>query len=189
MSLFDTIVDILSSVASLIAIIAVLVAWYNSTRSSLKVERVVIHRKKDESTYILMVKNRRSHTVEIKNIRCFTHRSYKVEQKNNCAPEFHAELNYEDSPFLSSDSKEIPAEGYTDVRYKAPNYTKDITQLLFSTDTSHGFLLLKCKDIEVVNIGASQTYGIEFGENYQKKYEALIQYYWLKIKYFFRSKK
>ncbi len=189
MRLFDTIVDILSSLASLIAIIAVLVAWYNSARSCLKVVRVVIYRKKDESTYILMVKNRQPHTVQIKNIRCFTRRSYKVEQKNNCAPEFHSSLNYADSLFHSNETKEIAANGYTDIRYMAPNYTKDVTQLLFSMNTSHGFLLLKCKNIELINVGEIKIYGIEFSEDYQSKLKALKQYFWLRIKYFFRKNK
>lgn len=188
MNLFNTVIDTLSALASLIAILVVLAAWFNSIRSPLKVSRVVIHRKKDESTYILLVKNRLSHTVEIKNIRCFTHRNYRVEQKNNCAPEYHPELSYNDSPFISNDTKEILGKGHTDIRYKAPNYTKEINKLLFSMDTSHGFLLLKCKNIEIVNMGSTQVYGLEFVENYDSKYKALKVFFCLKIKYIFRSK-
>jgi len=190
MNMFNTVVDILSAAASLIAILVVLAAWLNSVRSPLTVARVVIHRKKEESTYILLVKNRLSHTVEIKNIRCFTHRNYRVEQKNNCAPEYHPELNYNDSPFISSDVKEILGKGHTDIRYKAANYTKDINQLLCSMDTSHGFLLLKCKNIEIVNMGsgATQVYGLEFVEDFDSKYKALKTFIWLKVKYIFRSK-
>lgn len=189
MNQFNTIVDTLSGAASLIAILAVLTAWFNSVRSPLKVARVVIHRKKDESTYILLVKNRLSHTVEIKNIRCFTRRNYRVEQKNNCAPEYHPELSYNDSPFISKEVKEILGKGHTDIRYTARNYTKDINQLLFSMDTTHGFLLLKCKNIEIVNMGSTQVYGLEFAENYESKYKALKAFLWLKIKYFVKSKR
>ncbi len=78
MNLFSTIVDALSASASLIAILVVLGAWLNNVRSPLKIARVVIHRKEDESTYILLVKNRLSHAVEIKNMRCFTHQHISV---------------------------------------------------------------------------------------------------------------
>ncbi|SMN17390.1 hypothetical protein CRYPA_1575 [uncultured Candidatus Thioglobus sp.] len=188
MNLFSTIVDTLSASASLIAILVVLGAWLNSVRSPLKIVRVVIHRKEDESTYILLVKNRLSHTVVIKNMRCFTHRNYRVEQKNNCAPEYHPELSYSDSPFTSNKEKEILGKGHTDIRYTYTNYTKDINQLLFSMDTTHGFLTLKCKNIEIVSMGSVQTYDLEFVKNYDNKYKALKTFFWLKVKYCFRSK-
>ena len=190
MDIFNTIVNILSAAASLIAILVVLAAWLNSIRSPLKIVRVVVHKKKDESTYILLVKNRLSHTVEIKNIRCFTRRNYRVEQKNNCAPEYHPELNYNDSPFISNEVKEILGKGHTDIRYKSINYTKEINQLLFSMDTSHGFLLLKCKNIEIVNMssGATQVYGLEFVKDFDSKYKALKAFVWLKLKYILISK-
>jgi len=190
MNILSTIVESLSALASLVAILAVLIAWFNSIRSPLKVARIVIHRKKTESTYILLIKNRLSHTVEIKNIRCFTHRNYRVEQKNNCAPEYHPELNYINSPFISSEKKEILGKGHTDIRYTAPNYTKEMNQLLFSMDTTHGFLLLKCKNIEIVEMsGSTQVYGLEVVEDYSSKYKALSFYIWLRIKYLFRAKK
>lgn len=46
-------VDLLSSVASLVAIVSVLVAWYQSRRKPLKIKRVLVHQK-EQSTKIFI---------------------------------------------------------------------------------------------------------------------------------------
>jgi len=101
--------EILSATASIIAIIGVAWGWYKSAQKPLTMDRVVIHKKKEESTYILIVKNRKSYPVEIKSINCYTKHTYKVDQKNNQKPEYSAVLSLSDSPFLCNESFEIGA--------------------------------------------------------------------------------
>ncbi len=115
MDKYKFVVDILSSLASLIAIVTVLWAWISSKRNALKIKRVVIHRSEQTSNYILEVENIKPYPVVIKNTRCFTKPNYKVEQINNCFPSFHKSYSLTDSPFLSDERHTIEANGFTDI--------------------------------------------------------------------------
>lgn len=182
MSLYKNIVEILSSLASLIAIIGVLISWYRSSRKPLKIERVVIHKKETESTYILIVKNRKDYPVEIKSTNCYKKRIYNIEKKNKQEPEYSELLRLTDSLFINSERFEIGANGHTDIRIKGQNINGKVSRLLFSINTSHGYHELWCKSILVVEIGKTEVYGLEHRYEYESKYKARIKYYWLKVK-------
>jgi len=175
------IVEILSSIASLVAILVVLFAWFKSSRKALKVVRVTIHLKKNETTFILWVKNRKPYPVEIKNIRCFTHRLYKVEQKQGGKPEYRPSLNCKLSPFTSSEHKQIAPDGFTDIRYEISRAFEDFDQLLFDLDTSHGLFLLKCRNIDNVSMGKMEAYQVKFTKDYESRVKALSRYLYLRI--------
>lgn len=189
---FKLAIEILSSIASLVAIVAVLGAWLNSIRKPLKVERVVIHRKKDSTVFILLIKNRKTYPVEIKKVRCFTHRDYKVEQRQGSKPEYLPSLNYKYGLFLSEsdEAKHIGANGFTDIRYEIDKKidNDNFSQFLFDMDTSHGFYLLKCKDIELVDIGVVTTYEMKYSRNYESKIKAYARFCYLKLLYLLNIK-
>jgi hypothetical protein len=48
-------------------------------------------------------------------------------------------------------------------------------------DTSHGFLLLKCKNIDKYETGSTKIYKVDFSEDYWSRYQALKKYVSLKI--------
>lgn len=83
MSNFKFTVEILSSLASLIAITTVLISWFKNSQKALKVERVVVHIKDDESTFILVVKNRKPYPVVIKSIDSYLQPRFTVEKFKN----------------------------------------------------------------------------------------------------------
>lgn len=175
MEKYKFIVDILSSLASLLAIVTVLWAWISSKRNALSIKRVVIHQSENTSNYILEVENTKPYSVEIKNTRCFTKKNYKVEQVNNCFPSFHTAYSYTDSPFLSDEKHVIEANGFTDIRFlECSNLTK-VKELIFLMDTSHGSHSLKCKNITVVKMG-SQVFGMEAMEEYDSRFKAVKKY-------------
>ncbi len=184
---FKLMVEVLSSIASLVAIIVVLIAWYKNSLKALKIVQVIVSNNEDKASYTLIVKNRKPYPIEIRGISSFTHEVYKVEQKKNYAPEYLPSLCCDYSPFMSNEPKNIAEYGFTSINYKGEKYTKSMTQLLFSLNTSHGFFRLKCKDINIVNVGESQIYKIEYSENYQSRFKALIKYIGLYIKYTFKS--
>jgi len=188
MTQFKNIIDILSSLASLIAIIGVLVSWYRSSQKPLKIERVVIHKKENESTYILVVKNRKNYPVEIKSISCYRNPIYQIQKKNNQRTEYSKLLSLSDSCFSSSEHFEISANGHTDIRIKVATYREQAHRLLFSINTSHGYHEIWCKDILEVNIGKTEVFGLEYRHEYQSKYRAKIHYYWLRLIEFVKFK-
>ena len=53
---YKHVVDALSSTAALIAIITVLWSWFKNSQMPLAIERLVVHNKESESTYILVIK-------------------------------------------------------------------------------------------------------------------------------------
>jgi hypothetical protein len=65
---FKLIVDTLASLAAFVAIITVLASWYRSIRKPLVIQRIVVHRKKDKTTFILIIKNVKDYPVEIKKL-------------------------------------------------------------------------------------------------------------------------
>jgi len=76
---FKVVVDSLASVASLVAIVSVLVGWYRSTRKPLKIPRVVVHRERDRLTFILVTQNRQAYPVVIKRIDCYRRKIFEVQ--------------------------------------------------------------------------------------------------------------
>tara|TARA_R110000772_G_scaffold28638_22_gene72100 strand:+ start:731 stop:1051 length:321 start_codon:yes stop_codon:yes gene_type:complete len=78
---YKYVVDALSSTAALIAIITVLWSWFKNSQMPLKIERLVVHNKASESTYIIVIKNSKTYPVNIKSSACYTKSSYKVEKK------------------------------------------------------------------------------------------------------------
>jgi hypothetical protein len=181
MDKYKFVVDILSSLASLIAIITVFWAWMSSKRNALKIKRVVIHQSEQTSNFILEIENSKPYPVEIKNTRCFTKPNYKVEQVNNCFPSFHKAYSLTDSPFLSDERHTIEANGFTDIRFNKGSNLESVKELTFLMDTSHGYHSLKCKNITLVKMGA-QTFGMEAMEEYDSRASAVKKYCSLTIR-------
>jgi len=183
---YKYIVDILSSLASFVAIVVVLISWYKSSTKPLKIEKVVVHKKEKESTYILIVKNTKDFPVEIKSTTCFTKRIFKVKQKKDQKPEYLNELNYTYSPFRNQDKFDISANGHTDIKISGTNIDSNLSKLLFTFHTSHGYHELWCKNISTSEIGKVETYSLEEYE-FDSTLRAKIKYYFLCLKYFLKS--
>ena len=184
---YKFIVDILSSSASFIAIIVVMLGLLKSIQKPLKVVRVVIQKGESNSRYILVVKNRKSYPVKIKSINCYLRRLYSIERKNNQKPEYSALLSLSDSPFQSSTLFKIEANGHTDIHIKnGANINGDVRKLLFSVHTSHGYHEMWCKSILTINTGA-KVYGLEYRHEYESRIKSILVYYWLRLKAIFNK--
>jgi len=179
---YKYVVDALSSTAALIAIITVLWSWFKNSQMPLKIERLVVHNKASESTYIIVIKNSKTYPVNIKSSACYTKSSYKVEKKNNQKPEYMDTLSLSDNLFINNDSFEIGANGHTDIRIVGQHLNTDITKLLFTIQTSHGYHQVWCSNIITVDMtGKIQCFGMEKMYDFDSKFKARRKYYWLKL--------
>ncbi|WP_028862415.1 hypothetical protein [Psychromonas aquimarina] len=184
---YKYIVDALSSTAALTAIVTVLWSWFKNSQMPLKIERLVVHNKASESTYIIVIKNSKTYPVNIKSTSCYTKVSYKVEKKNNQKPEYMDTLSLSDNLFLNNDDFEIGANGHTDIRIIGSHLNPDITKLLFTIQTSHGYHQIWCDSIITVDmIGKTASFGMEKMYNFDSKFKAKRKYYWLKFITLFR---
>lgn len=181
-------VNILASLASLIAIVGVLVGWYKSTRRALEIDKVVIQQKQDGSTYILVVRNRKNYPVEIKTTNCYRRKLYNIEKRPNQKPEFSELLNLnEDNVFLDKTTFTIGSRGNTDIRINGLRIEGDISGLLFSINTSHGYHEIWCKNILILDIGKADVYELEYRKEYHSKFKAKSFYYWAVLKSWFKK--
>lgn len=179
---YKYVVDALSSTAALIAIITVLWSWFKNSQKPLTIEGLVVHNKTAESTYIIVIKNRKSYPVIIKSTFCHVKALYIVEKKNNQKPEYMETLSLSDSLFMNNDTFEIGANGHTDIRISGKNLPKGIRKLFFSIQTSHGYHQAWCKKIKTVDMtGKTQVFGMDEMYDFDSKFKAKRKYYWLRV--------
>lgn len=101
---FKYIVDILSSLASFVAIATVLISWFNSSKKALKIEGIVAHLKKEEAIFILLIKNRKSYPVTIKSINAYLKPKFLVEKLRNLPPMYTSKMSAIDLVYMSSEN-------------------------------------------------------------------------------------
>ncbi|WP_461437494.1 hypothetical protein [Marinobacter nauticus] len=178
---FKVVVDTLASLAALVAILSVLVGWYSSARKPLSISRVVVHKKNDGFTYIIVTKNRKSYPVETKRIDCFSRKTFEIEQRVGEKPEYVEKLSSRYAVFSSKASFEVPAKGNIDIRIEVDRQTDIPDHLIFSIDTTHGYHEISCNDITVVEIGKTVVYSVEFKKEYGSKSRAKMVYFWRRI--------
>lgn len=175
---FKLLVDILASLASIVAVVAVLVGWYRSARKPLKIVRVVVHKTPEDMSFILVTKNRQPYPVTTKRIDCFKRKIFEVQKKSRGKPEYSERLSSREALFTGGSEFEVPANANTDLHIKVTG-TGDIpNRLFFSVDTSHGYHELWCDDISVLEVGRTEVYSLDYKNEYKSKAAAKVMYRW-----------
>lgn len=182
MERYKLIVDMLASIAALVAIITVLISWYRSARKPLVIDRLVVHAKNNETTFILIVKNIKDHPVDIKQIECYQRKNYTVKKKTGQRAEYFEGLPHSAKIFCSNESRQIAANGLEDVRICLDRKVRIPSKLLFLMKTSHGYQEIWCSDILIVPIGQSEAYTLEYNRDFESKLQAKAMYWFLKFK-------
>jgi hypothetical protein len=182
---FKTVVDTLSSVAAIIAIITVLTAWYKNARRALYIKQVVIHQTSDKFTYIIQIKNIKSYSVTIKDMRSYKKKSFFVEKIEHQKPKYSYGYQTKDLAFQTSEEFTIQANGLTEIQVPTSIKLEGINQLIIDMGTSHGDQLIICKNIILAPMTATLVFDLEFDENYSSKFAALYNFYKLKLKHIF----
>jgi len=175
---FKTFVDILASLAAIVAIISVLVGWYRSTRKPLKIVRVVVHKASEDMTFILVTKNRQPYPVTTKRIDCYRRKIFEVQKKFGGEPEYSERLSSREALFMGKSEFEVPANANTDLRIKVTGTADIPNRLLFSMDTSHGYHELWCDEISVLEVGRTEVYSVDYKKEYKSKLAAKVMYRW-----------
>lgn len=184
---FKLVVDILSSLAALVAIVVALAAWYRSARRPLQIDRIVIHRKEQASTFILLVRNVKSDPVTIKRVGCYKRKKHQVQRKHGSSPEYSATFSSADMVFDAPGEFEVLPNGSTDVRVQASGASEAPGALLFLLHTTHGFHELWCRDITEVEVGKANVYNVEYQHDYDSAWRAKVVFYWKRFLFGVRS--
>lgn len=188
MDQFKLCVDILSSLASFIAIATVLISWFKNSQKALKIDHVVVHSKKAESIFILVIENRKPYPVTIKTISAFLKSNILVEKCKNLPPIYKNTLSATDLVFMSSQSFEIPANGYTEIRIHTEAKAMKYSSLTFSIHTSHGYHQLDCNQIQNIEMqGESKVFAVEYTKGFSSRLKAWCKYQSLKLIYLFKK--
>ena len=175
---FKTFVDILASFAAIVAIVSVMVKWYQSSRKPLKIVRVVVHKTAEDMTFILVTKNRQPYPVTTKRIDCYKRKIFEVQKKVGGEPEYSERLSSREMLFMGRSDFEVPANTNTDLRIKVPGTADIPNRLLFSMDTSHGYHELWCDEISVLEVGRTEVYRVDYMDEYKSKVAAKVMYHW-----------
>ena len=175
---FKVLVDTLASVASIVAIVSVLVGWYHSARKPLKIVRVVVHQKKDRTTFILIMKNRQAYPVTTKRIDCYKRKIFEVQKKVGGRPEYSERLSSREALFMQTTGLEVPGSANTDLQIEVDRVVDIPGRLLFSIETSHGYHELWCSDVIVVDVGKATAYSVDYIHEYNSKVAAKFMYRW-----------
>lgn len=179
---YKVLADTLASVAAFVAIVSVMVEWYRSARKPLKITRVVIHRKKNETTFILVVKNWKAYPITVKRVDCYRRKRYEVQKKRGGKPEYSELLAGSEMIFSRKMDFDISANGHTDLRIGIVGNANILEKLLFLLETSHGYHELWCKDVTIVEIGKVDVYSLECKHDYNSKLSAKSMFYWKLLK-------
>ncbi|SKA69099.1 hypothetical protein SAMN02745132_04402 [Enterovibrio nigricans DSM 22720] len=120
--------------------------------------------------------NRNAYPVRIKNVKCFKKVTFQVLQKNDYRPEKTQRLDYDDLVFQTPQEYEIEAFADCSVVVNLDYPVQmDLEQLVCSTQTSHGYHLLKVKNIDVVRMGTPcASYLVPFEKTFESSFRAMI---------------
>ena len=184
---FKSVVDTLSSVAALIAIITVLTAWYKNARRALEIKQIVIRQTPDKFTYIIQIKNIKPYSVTIKGMRSYKKKSFYVEKEEHQKPKYSYGYQYNDLAFQTNEEFTIHANGLTEILVPTNIRLEGIKNLIIDMATSHGNQFITCNNIILAPSMATLVFDMEFDEKYSSKFTALYNFYKLKIKHMFTT--
>ena len=151
MEKYKFLADILSSVASIVAIVTVLYSWWASKRPKLKISQFIVSPSNGGLRIYLKITNKKLYPVNIKNITCYKKQRYSISKKELMKPQLWPSLDVADKLFTIAEEVEIPELGEFNKELNVSQHDFDPKDLLFSLYTSHGIIRLKCTNTHVFN--------------------------------------
>jgi hypothetical protein len=179
---FKAVVDTLSSIASILAIFTVMIAWFRTARKALKIHHVVYYKHQDQLAYIVRFKNIKSYPVTIKYTRCYTNRSFTIEIPSSLPPNFSSGFHPFNVAIMDSNEHVIEPFGSTEITYISKCKPSKIRHLIFDLGTSHGDMFIKCNKVNYFEMDATVTVNENINKKvFVNKYKAIFYYYWQKL--------
>lgn len=185
MEKFKLLMDIVASLAALVAIVTILISWYRNAQKTLRIERVIIYGKQANTIYNLVVKNRKDYPVVIKSITCYTKKVYNIEKKPNEKPAYSELLKGSDILSRNKENHTVGPKGNTDIKMVGIHSKDKINKLLFCIESSHGSYQIWCRNLVFEKFGKCDVYDLEYRHEYESWLLAKTKYYWEKTKNIF----
>ncbi|MGE9763108.1 hypothetical protein [Pseudomonas sp. PDM20] len=172
---FKVLVDVLSSIASLVAIVTVMYSWYFSRRPALEVSQAIVSGSDDSFRFIVSIKNKKPYPVLIKGLGCYRRRLYRVEKKKSEFPRLVSMLDLGDRIYSKSSEISISELGECRFEFAVTSNVLPLRCLVFMIDTSHGYLNLSCKNIRYLGPGV-EVLAVDFMLSRESKISAFPIY-------------
>lgn len=149
---FKLLVDILSSIASFVAIATVLYALYASKKCPIEIPEVIVSKSdNDNFRFIVKIKNSKPYPVTIKSITCYRKITHRVEKRKMERPRIRSVFDLSDRIFTNRDEFIVSELGEQPLIIKTKIDHPPGKSLTFLTDSTHGFITIKCKHIKLFN--------------------------------------
>jgi len=146
MNNFKLIVDILASLAALVAILTVLVSWWYSRLPPLIVSQMVISRSGSKHQVFVRLQNRRQYPVKILSLDCYRDKKFNVRGNGSEKPTLFPSVNVGDK-VLSYEELNVVEFGESTFNTETNAENLDIKKFYFSVRTSHGRMDLVCNNV------------------------------------------
>lgn len=152
---FKLFIDIISSISAIVAIVSVLSIWWRGTKPPIKIKRVLFQKEENGSCrFITEINNKKEYPIKINKIEAYRHRLYRVERKRGSKPRAMDGFDLKERIYISREEVKIYSFGEEDITVTIENFTDyGIKQVYFLLNTSHGYYVLKTKNILEVNMG------------------------------------
>lgn len=176
MEKFKISVEIVGSLASLIAIFTVLIAWWNAKRPPLKITQGIIGGYGDDIfEFTLRIKNVKPIPVKVKHVSCYKKENIRLEKRSLEIPRYEKVMDARDKIFSITVDKHISELGEYLLVHKLKAKVEKPKYLMVMLDTSHGYLWLKCKNIHYYN-PTIVTVKIDYSDTVQNYFLSSISY-------------
>ena len=159
---FKLSVDILSSIASFVAIATVLYSWYADKKSPIEIPEVIVSKSGDDTfRFTIKLKNKKPYPVIVKSMTCYKRKTHRVEKKRMERPRTISVFDLRDRIFTISNETPVSELGEHRVDINVKTNLSPLKTLTFLADTSHGFLTIKCKNVKFFST-ATEVFSPEF---------------------------
>lgn len=143
-----SIVDILSSLASIVAIVTVLYAWWNNNRPGVRIKSLIIHRLENQTRLYLRLANERAYPITIENFTCYEKLTYQTTILESGSPSTWPTLHQELKFYTHTTKTELTEMGEVSLPIIIDKDLRHLKYVYFSFNTSHGTIAFKFSKIK-----------------------------------------
>lgn len=145
---FKSTVDILSSLASIVAIATVLYSWWKNKRPGVRIKSLIIHRLENQTHLYLRLANERAHPIVIENFTCYEKLAYQTTILESGIPSTWPILHQELKFYTHTAKTELPEMGEINITIYLDKDLRHLKYVYFCFSTSHGAIAFKFKKIK-----------------------------------------
>ncbi|MGK8439112.1 hypothetical protein ACRS3X_17580 [Ectopseudomonas hydrolytica] len=173
---FKLAVEILSSIASLIAILTVLYSWHANRKHPISISEIISTRSgSDTFRLFVKIKNTKPYPVTVKSLVCYKKETHRVEKRINERPKTMTVLDSRDRLFTIQNEILIPELGENRIEVNVTTNAPPTKSLIFMLDTTHGHLSTICKKVKFFST-APEIFSPDFMISRESKISSMTAY-------------